>query len=242
MDPPVGAEHQPLLGEALEMARNALSRRVQGEPLQYVLGEAWFYGRRFHSDSRALIPRQDTETLCEAAILRILPGRRRVLDLCTGSGIIGITLALERPMCAVTATDLSPRALSLARENAAELGAEVDFKQGDLFEPVWGERFDTILANPPYLTGREMLALQREVRAEPQIALFGGEDGLEFYRRIAMGVQEHLLPGGTVLVEIGMTQAAAVQALFAQYLPGAQIGVIRDLQGLDRVVWVQTAC
>lgn len=230
---------EPILGETLEKAQRALERRVAGEPLQYVLGEAWFYGRRFRCDRRALIPRQDTETLCEAAILRILPGRRRVLDLCTGSGIIGVTIALERPMSAVTATDISQQALSLAMENAQENGARIDFRCGDLFEPVAGEKFDAILSNPPYLTGEEMKKMQRELHAEPQNALFGGEDGLEFYRRIAAQAPEHLLPGGVVLLEIGSAQAQDVQAMFKESMPGAQTGVLKDMQGLDRVVWAR---
>lgn len=228
---------QPLLGEALEKAEKALEERKTGAPLQYILGEAWFYGRRFKSDSRALIPRQDTETLCETAIGHILPGRRTVLDLCTGSGIIGVTVALERPYCAVTATDLSLQALSLAKENAQLLGAKVRFMQGDLYEAVGDEKFDAIISNPPYLTGGEMLKLQREVRSEPEMALFGGEDGLEFYRRIAQGAPEHLKEHGCILVEIGSTQAREVADLFAKAMPGAKIGVEKDLQGLDRVVW-----
>lgn len=228
---------QPLLGEALEKAEKALEERKTGAPLQYILGEAWFYGRRFRSDSRALIPRQDTEILCETAVRHILPGRRTVLDLCTGSGIIGVTVALERPFCAVTATDLSPQALSLAKENAQLLGADVRFLQGDLYEAVGEEKFDAILSNPPYLTGGEMLKLQREVRKEPEMALFGGEDGLEFYRRIAQGAPEHLKEHGCLIVEIGSSQAQAVTQLFEQALPGAKTGVEKDLQGLDRVVW-----
>jgi len=228
---------QPLLGEALEKAEKALEERKTGAPLQYILGEAWFYGRRFRSDSRALIPRQDTEILCETAVRHILPGRRTVLDLCTGSGIIGVTVALERPFCAVTATDLSPQALSLAKENAQLLGADVRFLQGDLYEAVGDEKFDAILSNPPYLTGGEMLKLQREVRKEPEMALFGGEDGLEFYRRIAQGAPEHLKEHGCLIVEIGSSQAQAVTQLFEQALPGAKTGVEKDLQGLDRVVW-----
>lgn len=228
---------QPLLGDTLEKAEKALAERAKGRPLQHVLGEAWFYGRRFKSDARALIPRQDTEILCETAIGHILPGRRRVLDLCTGSGVVGVTVALERPMCAVTATDLSPEALSLARENAAALGAQVSFAQGDLYDAVGEERFDAILSNPPYLTGAEMQMLQNEVRSDPEMALFGGADGLVFYRRIAKGAMAHLAPHGCLVVEIGSTQAQAVLGLFREYLPVTASGVVKDLQGLDRVVW-----
>ena len=232
---------QPLLGDTLEKAEKALSERVKGRPLQHILGEAWFYGRKFRCDERALIPRQDTEILCETAINHILPGKRDVLDLCTGSGIIGITIALERPMCAVTASDLSEQALSLARENADALGADVCFAKGDLYEAVGEAKFDAILSNPPYLTGAEMTQLQAEVRSDPEMALFGGEDGLEFYRRIAIGAAEHLKPHGCIVLEIGSTQAQAVLKLLNEHLPVVSSGVEKDLQGLDRAVWAHIA-
>jgi len=228
---------QPLLGEVLEKAETALAERLKGRPLQHVLGEAWFYGRRFICDGRALIPRQDTEILCETAISHILPGKKAVLDLCTGSGIIGVTIALERPMCSVLATDISPDALSLAQENAHALGADIRLAQGDLYQAVGEEQFDAILSNPPYLTGGEMRSLQSEVRSDPANALYGGEDGLAFYRRIAQGAMAHLKPRGCIMLEIGSTQAQAVLGLLKEHLPVVSSGVVKDLQGLDRVVW-----
>ena len=229
-----------LPAEALERAERLLHERETGEPLQYVLGETWFYGRRFRCDRRALIPRQDTETLCEAALMRIshAPGTK-VLDLCTGTGTIAITIALERPRADVTGTDLSPDALALAAENADELGARVAWREGDLWDALPGGRFDCIVANPPYLSAQDMLALQREVRCEPAMALFGGADGLDFYRRIAAGLAEHLLPGGSALVEIGWNQASAVTGMIREGLPDCEAGVLQDLNGLDRVVWAR---
>lgn len=228
---------QPISEKPLAKAEYALQRRRRGEPLQYVLGEAWFYGRRFRCDMRALIPRQDTEILCEAAIAHIWPGKRSVLDLCTGSGILAVTIALERPLCCVTATDISEQALTLAEENAIALGVHVRFAQGDLFAAIGDEKFDAIVSNPPYLTADEMRSLQRELQYEPAIALLGGEDGLAFYRRIVKEAPAHLKKGGVLLLEIGSSQAEDVRALLCEHLPGAVIGVERDLQGMDRVVW-----
>ena len=228
---------QPLLGEQLEKAQKALEERIKGRPLQHILGEAWFYGRRFICDERALIPRQDTEILCETAINHILPGKRQVLDMCTGSGIIAVTVALERPMCAVTAADLSPRALSLAQENAALNAADIRFVETDMFSALEGEKYDAILSNPPYLTSQEMTKLQSEVRSDPEMALFGGEDGLEFYRILAKEAKEHLREHGCIVLEIGSTQAQAVCELLREHLAVVSMGVEKDLQGLDRVVW-----
>lgn len=228
----------PLPSPVLTRCEEALSRREMGEPVQYITGEAYFFGRRFLCDSRALIPRMDTELLCETARMHIPPGRRTLLEMCTGSGIVAVTMALERPLCAVTATDLSPDALSLAKENARLHSASVRFLQGDLFAPVQGQVFDAILVNPPYLTREEMHSIPRELCCEPAMALFGGEDGLDFYRRIAREAAAHIVPGGFLAVEIGATQAEAVCALVQGALPVSAMGVERDLQGLPRLVWV----
>lgn len=223
--------------EALSACSECLSRREAGEPLQYILGEAWFYARRFACDNRALIPRQDTETLCEAALESVPKGERLdVLDLCTGSGVLAITIALERPLSRVTGADISERALSLAAENAVALSADVELLAGDLFLPVCGRRFHRIVCNPPYLTAMDMRSLQREVRLEPENALFGGEDGLAFYRRVARDAPSHLLEGGELFLEIGRDQAEAVRDLLAERSAFSDIAVIRDLNGWDRVI------
>jgi len=218
-------------GDALTGLLEALSRRESGEPLQYVEGFATFYGRRFLVDPRVLIPRSDTETLCEAAIGRLSPGMR-ALDLCTGSGILAITLALEAPGAFVTGADISNDALEVARENARLLGAVVEWAQGDLFEAVSGA-FDLIACNPPYLTRADMLCLQPEVAREPELALFGGADGLDFYRRIAAALPERLSPGGRALFEVGLGQAADVAGMLASL---GKVDLIKDIHGADRVV------
>lgn len=225
---------EELSGEPLLWFQAALSRRAEGEPLQYVEGFAWFYGRKFLVDERVLIPRPDTETLLEAALLT-LTGGMRALDLCTGSGILAVSMKLERPDAAVIATDISQDALAVARENARRLGAAVDFHLGDLFGAVSGA-FDLIVCNPPYLSEGDMASLQREVRREPALALYGGADGLDFYRRIASELPDRLNPGGAALFEVGTSQAGAVSELLA---PIGATKIIKDLCGAERVVTVE---
>ena len=218
-------------GDDLMWFQEALLRREGGEPLQYVEGFAYFYGRRFLVDPRVLIPRSDTETLCEAALGRLGPGVR-ALDLCTGSGILAVTMALEVPGLDVTGADISGDALEVARENARRLGAAVEWARGDLFGAVSGA-FDLIACNPPYLTEADMLCLQPEVAREPGLALYGGADGLDFYRRIALELPERLNPGGRALFEVGLGQAGDVAGMLA---PLGQVQIIKDICGADRVV------
>ncbi len=219
-------------------------RRCQRQPLQYLLGTQAFYGLELRVDSRALIPRQETETLCETglehlqALLQSGTSAPAALDLCTGSGALAIAIQRLCPTARVTATDLSRDALALARENASALGAQVRFLQGDLFLPVSGERFDLILSNPPYVPTDQCATLQAEVRCEPLMALDGGTDGLDFYRRIAAQAPAHLKPGGLLAVEVGDGQAPAVAALFSAL---GHVRVRQDLYGQTRVVAVSAS-
>ncbi len=227
------------LGEEQRMRLDKwLSERVQGRPLQYVLGNTCFMGLDFKCDERALIPRQDTETLVELALER-MQGRKnpRVLDLCCGTGVIGLSVKHFRPDADVTLTDISTDALALAQENADSLSLKVHFKQGDLFDAVGGEKYDFVLSNPPYLTEQDMNELMREVRYEPSLALRGGEDGLNFYRRIAQGLSKVLAEGGEVLLEIGMGQHEDVIALLNEQ--GFEARAHKDLCDIERVIWAQ---
>ena len=156
-----------------------------------------------------------------------------MLDLCCGTGCVGLSTAYGRPDVILTLSDLSGEALCLAQENARALGVEARCCQGDLFEAVKGSRFDLILSNPPYLTGQDMRELQQEVRMEPEMALFGGEDGLAFYRRMAREAREYLFPGGRLLVECGQGQAQDIACLFS---PLGEVKIHRDLCGVERVV------
>ena len=210
-----------------------ISRRETREPLQYILGEQSFMGFPFKTDPRALIPRNDTEALCEEALRRIHPGDA-VLDLCTGTGAIAIAIQKLCPGALVTATDVSPDALALALENARALDADVGFVQGDLFAPVAGLRFHVIVSNPPYVPESLRGRLQAEVEKEPALALFGGPDGLGFYRRIAQEAPEYLHPQGRLILEIGDGQGDAVSALLTDAFD--HIVILNDLSGLPRVV------
>ena len=211
-------------------------RRLRREPLQYILREAFFFGRPFRVDSRVLIPRPETELLCEW-VLEETPddASPRVLDLCCGSGCIGITFRLERPRAAVVLTDLSPEALAVARQNASALGADVTLLPGDLFEPVEERIFDIILSNPPYIPAAECSSLQEEVLREPRMALDGGEDGLDFYRRIIAEAPARLSPGGQLYLELGMGEDQAVRRLMEQHL-FTEIGIRKDYSGIPRII------
>ncbi len=215
-----------IVGELLE-------RRLSSEPLQYILGEWTFFGLPFYVDARALIPRQDTELLAETAIQRIAERNyQSCLDLCTGTGCVGISIA-KNTSARVTLSDISHEALALALENAELNEVNVATVESDLFANIHG-RFDLITCNPPYLSRADMESMQNELSFEPELALFGGEDGLDFYRRIASEYQAHLSEQGVLLLEIGSTQAEAVSALFER-----ETAVLHDLGGNPRVMVVE---
>jgi release factor glutamine methyltransferase len=204
---------KPLGEPELARFRELVRRRADGEPTAYLLGRKEFYGRPFRVDARVLVPRPETELVLEAA-LAALPEGGRALDLCTGCGCIGISLALERPTARVVATDASSDALAVARENAEVLGAVVDLAQGDLWAAVHdGGGFDVVVANPPYVPAKELAGLPREVRREPCIALDGGEDGLAVLRRIVAGAPARLRPGGALCVEMHESHADVLPRL-----------------------------
>jgi len=206
----------PVPPEKEALFRAWISRRASREPLQYILGKAFFFGRPFAVRPGVLIPRFDTESLMEETLSLCEHGRAmQALDLCTGSGAIAITLALERPGCRVFASDISREALACAESNALALSADVTFLQGDLFEAVNEKTFDLIVSNPPYIPANDLQHLQREVLNEPALALNGGADGLDFYRRIALSLAQHLVPGGSLCLECGDDQTPALEKLFA---------------------------
>ena len=227
--------------EEHERLEALLQRRVQGEPVQYLLHSACFMGLNFYVDSRVLIPRQDTETLVEAVIVALRQLEKpRMLDLCAGSGAIGLSVRTLVPGADVTLADCSRDALEVVRENARRLGVDVELRHGDLFRAVWHQKFDLIASNPPYIPPGELPLLQREVQREPRLALDGGGDGLDFYRRIAADAPEHLNPGGSVYLEVGAGQADAVRALLTERMECAEAGAINDLNGIPRVVWARS--
>ena len=207
-----------------------VERRLKREPLQYVLGEWGFMGFEFTVGPAALIPRQDTETLCEEAVRLIRErGYRSLLDICTGTGCIAISIQ-KLTGIKTEASDISEECVRLAKENANKNGALLTVRKADLFEGAG--TYDIVTANPPYVSDADMEDLQEEVKYEPALALAGGSDGLDVYRRIAKEAGGHIAPGGVLLLEVGMGEAEAVAALF----PERGTAVIKDLNGVERVV------
>ena len=213
---------------------NQIELRSRHIPLQHIMGYQEFMGLRFKVTPDVLIPRQDTETLVEE-VLKNLHDGMRILDLCTGSGCILLSLLRYSNDCVGVGADLSKKALAVAEENAGALELMAEFVQGDLFEPVTG-KFEIIVSNPPYIPSNVIPTLMEEVREhDPLIALDGKEDGLYFYREITGKASEYLYPGGMLFLEIGCEQAEAVTELMknAGY---RDVTVCKDLAGLDRVV------
>lgn len=213
-----------------------LQRREAHEPLAYIVGWREFWGRRFAVNRHVLIPRHETETLIEAALSRPKTSIR-VLDIGTGSGILAITLKLERANWDVWAVDISSQALEVAKQNADDLGANVTFVESDLVKAINGQTYDLIVTNPPYI-GREE-PLDKEVTDyEPHLALFAENSGLAFYRRLATEAKSVIREGGTMLMEVGYRQSQSVSDLFQQS-GWTVVAVHRDMSGVERVVEVR---
>lgn len=214
----------------------AIARRSQRIPLQQITGSQEFMGLSFQVNEHVLVPRQDTEILVEE-VLRELQDGMRVLDLCTGSGCILLSILKAAPGLTGLGTDLSEQALQVAQRNRSALNLETKarFQKSDLFEQVEG-RFDRILSNPPYIPSKVVDTLMEEVREhEPRIALDGREDGLYYYREITAQSPAYLRPGGMLFLEIGYDQAEAVTELMERDF--TEVHVVKDLSGLDRVVY-----
>ena len=228
---------RPLGPRELDALRDLVKRRGQGVPLQHLMGTVEFHGRVFLSDGRALIPRPETEHLVELLLKLTLPADARCVDVGTGSGVIALTLAAERPEARVQAVDRSPNALNLARENAAklELSERVEFLQGDLLAPCEGP-FDLVAANLPYIPTGDIPTLSREVQHDPMMALDGGAVGLDLVERCITEAATKLAPGGRIALEIGHDQAARVGELLTAAGFG-QVEAMADFQAFDRFVF-----
>ena len=231
---------RPLTNDELGAIRALVARRRKLEPIAYILGRREFYGRVFEVTPAVLVPRPETELVVERALGLLAPGSdARVLDLCTGSGAIAVSIAAERPEVKVDATDLSAAALEVARRNALAHGVSerVRLLEGDLFAPLPNDaRYALIVANPPYIPDAEVATLAPDVAAwEPHLALAGGPDGLAIVRRIVAGAPRVLAPGGHLVFEIGKGQAQAVLALLGA--PSwTHACAHQDLARIDRVV------
>lgn len=224
----------PVPAEQETRFKELMARRMNHEPVQYITGEQEFCGLCFHVEPGVLIPRPETELLAEA-VFRNASGKR-VLDMCTGSGCIAVTVAKLGNPAFVAASDYSSDALSVAKGNAERLDAAVTFFQGDLFENVEG-RYDIIVSNPPYIKSNVVEELMPEVKDfEPRMALDGTEDGLYFYRRIGAEVKGFLNPGGRLLYEIGHDQGEEVAELLVKE-GYTDVFVKKDYAGLDRMVF-----
>lgn len=217
------------------------ARRLAGEPLQYIEGAVQFGPIEIAVDRRVLIPRPETERLWELAV-QLAPGAVRVVDLCTGSGALALALAHALPNAEVHGTDLSPDAVDVARENAHRLGLDVSFHIGDLWNAVpqhLRRAVDLLVANPPYVASSDLVTLEEEVRAhEPEMALLGGDDGLDLVERILHGLDTWLSPDGLGLIEIGADQGAEAMARVPTTLHGS---LEQDLVGRDRYVVLRRA-
>lgn len=221
-------------GEKLAAYQALLQRRLAGEPLAYILGEREFFGLNFMVTPATLIPRPDTELLVELA-LQCIPQGGCVLDLGTGSGVIGLSIAHARSDVEATAVDASLDALEVARENARRLSiGNTHFMHSDWFEALAGERFDLIVSNPPYIADGDAHLQQGDLRFEPRSALASGTDGLDDIRRIVADAKEHLNPGGWLLFEHGYDQAEHVRELLAAS-GYTEVFSARDLAGIERV-------
>ena len=228
-------------GAQTETFRILLERRKKREPLQYLLGSVVFRGLEFRTTPGVLIPRPETELLAEWASERMKALRNpAILDLCCGSGCIGLSLGKELPGARVTLSDLSPEAIRLTEENRARLKLACTVLQGDLFGPVSGRRFDCIVCNPPYIPSEDCGTLQPEVLWEPKLALDGGADGLDFYRRLAAEAPAYLKPEGMLLLEIGIGEAEPVVQLLLRG-GAARTETRRDDAGIRRMILAEYA-
>lgn len=252
-------EYQEVLQDRLcDKYFELIDRRSKGEPVQYIMGSQEFMGLEFIVNENVLIPRQDTETLVEDALEIINTGTLRgedmdvkrkewdILDLCTGSGAIGVSLARIANKVNVTCSDISEGAIKVAKENAQKHGVakSVKFEQGDLFKPFSKhfrkQKFDMIISNPPYIKSSVIPTLQKEVcEHELLSALDGGESGLDFYERIVSGVGSHLRKSGVLLLEIGHDQGEAVSGLLSRNGEFTSIRVLKDLANRDRIVFAK---
>lgn len=210
-------------------------RRLSREPLQYILQEAPFCGRMFFVDPRVLIPRPETELLCRWALTLPLSGSASVLDLCCGSGCIGLTMALERPDLCVTLSDLSQDALDVTAINAERFGISPHLLKSDLTAGMKASSFHLIVSNPPYIPSDDCTLLQPEVLQEPVMSLDGGFDGLDFYRRIIDDAPRILQENGMLLMELGYGEAAAVADLLERH-GFSNIEIRKDYCGIERMI------
>lgn len=234
--------HKEVSKEVYEAFYNLYNAYIyENEPIQYLIGSSCFYGYNFKVNSNVLIPRYETEELVEQILYRydtyFKDKKVDVCDLATGSGCIAITLALEEKNMNVVATDISKEALEVAKENSHTLGATIEFLEGDMLKPVENRKFDIFVSNPPYIPENEdVMSLVKD--NEPNIALFGGKDGMKFYNIILSGVKPLLKDKAIICFEHGYDKREEMLALAKKYFPNAKAEVLKDLEGKDRMTFI----
>jgi release factor glutamine methyltransferase len=233
---------QPLQADELTRFKELIRRRLRREPVAYILGKKEFWSLPFRVTPEVLIPRPETETLVAEALKILAPAEGKdfhILEIGTGSGAISIALARELPVAMVVATDLSPKALAVAEENARRIGVRerIRLLHGDLFQPVEkGDGFDLIVTNPPYILRGQFSSLMPEVQKyEPKAALDGGKDGLDFFRRVLPAVHEYLRPGAWFLAEMGAGQGPQILKIAEKNPDLESFAFAKDLGGINRV-------
>jgi len=230
-------DERELTGEEAQKLEDFVYERISGVPVQYIVGRQEFFGRYFTVNPAVLIPRPETEFIVEAMLGLRPPAGSRIIDVGSGSGCIGITLALELPQSQVTLTDISLEALRVARLNAENLGARVSIACMDLLDAATGP-FDFIVSNPPYVSRKETSRLQIEVREhEPEVALYGDDDGLAAFRRLAPSAARLLRPGGYLIAEMGFGMEERVLSVFGA--GWEKLPTRKDLQGIPRTICVR---
>ena len=212
---------------------SSLERRIKGEPLQYILGKTEFMGLEFRVNSQVLIPRPETEILVEAAI-KYAKGKK-ILDLGTGSGCIAVSVAKKSSAVDVTAVDISKDALDIAEDNAKLNGVKVRFLEADFFKGLF-TKYDLIISNPPYIPFDEIKSLQPELKYEPFVALDGGRDGLESYKKIIKEAPDYLEDNGILMMEMGFNQRKYIEVIFSGVKCFDIIEIIKDYNNIDRVI------
>lgn len=214
-----------------------IEQLLEDYPPQYIIGKTDFFGREFKVTKETLIPRPETEELVELCLETVVNNNVKVVDIGTGSGAIALTLKKERPNWDIVATDISERALEVAKVNANQLNASIDFREGDLIEPIQDERFDVVISNPPYISYDEKNIMGESVlKFEPHVALFADNNGLFVYEQLANSLSTILNENGMLFLEIGYSQGNAVRELFQQQFPTREVRIKKDLSGKDRFV------
>ena len=234
----VFALQQEVTEEEKQFVEEIYQQLTAHKPAQYIIGHADFFGMQLKVDERVLIPRPETEELVELILAENPEENLKVLDIGTGSGVIALALAKNRPDWLVTAADISQDALDLAIDNARNQNLNIFFKKSDCFAEI-SEKYDIIVSNPPYISREDESEIGLNVlHSEPHLALFADEDGLAIYRRIAEDAKDYLKDGGKIYLEIGYKQGQSVPELFRKYLPEKRVRTLKDQFGQDRMVVV----